>query len=158
MFSPMAPLLHKLLEVTLKDVDDDSYLLKRIKKSISNDLQSRYDSDDIKKHLRIAAFLYPRFKDLSPIVPALEHGHVYENAKAELLSLAEGVSDDEPAEPNPEPPRRKKSKLLDFFLDVYQSESKRKNNKLERVTAEVSRYKSEATIHIDEKPLLWWKA
>ena len=50
-FSLMAPLLHELLEVTLKDADDDSYLLKRIKKSISNNLQSRYDSDDIKKHL-----------------------------------------------------------------------------------------------------------
>ena len=114
-FSLMAPLLHKLLEVTLKDADDDSFLLKRIKKFISNDLQSRYDSDDITKHLRIAAFLDPRFKDLGPIVSALEHGHVYENTKAELLSLAEGVSDDEPAEPNPGPPRRKKSKLSDFF-------------------------------------------
>ena len=29
---------------------------------------------------------------------------------------------------------------------------------MEKVTAEVSRYKSEATIHIDKKPLLWWKA
>ena len=157
-FSLMAPLLHKVLEVTLKDADDDSYLLKRIKKSISNDLQSRYDSDDIKKHLRIAAFLDLRFKNLSPIIPALEHGHVYEITKAELLSLAEGVSDDEPAEPNPEPPRRKKSNLSNFFSDVYQGKSKRRYNKLERVTAEVCRYKSEATIHIDEKPLLWWKA
>jgi len=35
-------------------------------------------------HLRIAAFLDPRFKDLSPIVPTLEHGCVYENTKVDL--------------------------------------------------------------------------
>jgi len=29
---------------------------------------------------------------------------------------------------------------------------------LERVTAEISRYKSEPAIHIDEKLLLWWQA
>ena len=28
---------------------------------------------------------------------------------------------------------------------------------MERVTAELSRYKGEPTIHIDGKPLLWWK-
>ena len=94
-FSLMAPLLYKLLEVTLKITDDDKCLSKCVKKSISNDLQSSYDSYDIKKHLRIAAFLDPRFKDLSPIVPALEHGCVYESTKAELLSLAEGESDNE---------------------------------------------------------------
>jgi len=147
-----------LLEVTLKVADDDSSLMKCVKRPISNDLQSRYHSYNIKMHLRIAAFLDPRFKDLSPIVPTLEHGCVYKNTKVELLSLAEVESDDdEPAETNGEVPRRKKSKLSDFFSDVYQGLNRR-YSKLERVTAEISRYKSEPAIHIDEKPLLWWQA
>ena len=36
---------------------------------------------------------------------------------------------------------------------IYQGNPNRRYTQLERVTAEVSRYKSEATIHIDEKPL-----
>ena len=39
--SLMASLLHKLLEVTLKIADNNNYLSKCVKKSISNDLQSR---------------------------------------------------------------------------------------------------------------------
>jgi len=42
-FSLVAPLSHTLLEVTLKVADDDSSVMKCVKKSISNDLQSRYD-------------------------------------------------------------------------------------------------------------------
>ena len=57
----------------------------------------------------------------------------------------------------PEPPKKKKSKLSDFFADVYEDKSKRICSKLERVVAEVNRYKSEESIDIDEKPLMWWK-
>jgi len=64
-FSLVAPLLYKLLKVTLKVVDNDNGLTKCIKRSISNDLLTRYISHDITKHLRIATFLDPRFKDLS---------------------------------------------------------------------------------------------
>ena len=60
-------------------------------------------------------------------------------------------------ETNGEVPRRKKSKLSDFFSDLYQGPNRR-YSKLERVTAEISRYKSEPAIYIDEKPLLWWQA
>ena len=72
-FSLLAPLLHKLLEVTLKIKEDDSEVLKNVKSSIANDLQSRYNSYSTRKCLRIATFLDPRFKDLSPFIPAEEH-------------------------------------------------------------------------------------
>ena len=86
---------------------------------------------------------------------------MYENTKAEVLSLEsdDEVDDGKPAEPNPELPKKK---IIRIFSDVYQGNPIRRytyvRTKLERVTAEVSRYKSEATIQIDEKPLLWWKA
>ena len=117
-FSLVAPLLHKLLEVTLKVTDSDNSVMKCVKRSISADLQGRYDLCDIKKHLRIATFLDPRFKDLSPIVPSLEHECVYENTKAELISLTEESDDEEEGEVV-EAPRKKKTKLSDFFSDVY---------------------------------------
>ena len=73
-------------------------LKKCIKRSISGDLLTRYDSHDITKHLRIAAFLDPRFKDLNPIVPAYEHKCIYDDTKAGLLSLVDEPDDDKPAE------------------------------------------------------------
>ena len=164
-FSLLAPLLHKLLEVTLKIKEDDSEVLKNVKSSIANDLQSRYNSYSTRKCLRIATFLDPRFKDLSPFIPAEEHECVYENTKTELLSIV-GLDDDDEIDDQseevnetnePEPPKKKKSKLSDFFADVYEDKSKRICSKLERVVAEVNRYKSEESIDIDEKPLMWWK-
>ena len=76
--------------MTLKVTDSDNSVIKCVKRSISADLQGRYDSCDIEKHLGIATFLDPRFKDLSPIVPSIEHafGCVYENTKVELISLS----------------------------------------------------------------------
>ena len=164
-FSLLAPLLHKLLGVTLKIKEDDSEVLKNVKSSIANDLQNRYNSYSTRKCLRIATFLDPRFKDLSPFIPAEEHECVYENTKTELLSIV-GLDDDDEIDDQseevnetnePEPPKKKKSKLSDFFADVYEDKSKRICSKLERVVAEVNRYKSEESIDIDEKPLMWWK-
>ena len=164
-FSLLAPLLHKLLEVTLKIKENDSEVLKNVKSSIANDLQSRYNSYSTRKCLRIATFLDPRFKDLSPFIPAEEHECVYENTKTELLSIV-GLDDDDEIDDQseevnetnePEPPKKKKSKLSDFFADVYEDKSKRICSKLERVVAEVNQYKSEESIDIDEKPLMWWK-
>ena len=100
--------------MTLKVTDSDNSVMKCVKRSISADLQGRYDSCDIKKHLKVAIFLDPRFKDLSPIVPNLEHGCVHENTKAEILSLTE-ESDDEVEGEIVEAPRKKKTKLSDFF-------------------------------------------
>jgi len=45
-FSVVTPLLYKLLKVTLKVVDNDNDLTKCIKRSISGDLLTRYDSCD----------------------------------------------------------------------------------------------------------------
>ena len=151
-FSLLAPLLYKLLKITLKIKENDSEVLKNIKTSIASDLQSRYNSYSIKKCLRIATFLDPRFKELSPFVPEEEHECVYKNTKTELLSIVredddEDEVDDQSEEINdvnePEPLRKKKSKLSDFFADVYKDKSRKRCTKLERIVAEINRYKSE---------------
>ena len=104
----------------------------------------------------------PRFKDLSPFIPAEEHECVYENTKTELL-LVTGVEDDEISDESEEAneineinePAKKKSKLSEFFADICKGRSKK--SKLEYVVAEVDRYKGEECIDIDDKPLMWWK-
>ena len=165
-FSLLAPLLYKLLGVTLKIKENDSEVLKNIKSSIASDL-NRYNSHSIRKCLRIATFLDPRFKDLSPFIPEEQHECVYENTKTELLSIVRAYEDDDDEvelvddqleEGNePEPPKKKKSKLSDFFADVYEDRSRKRYTKIERIVAEVKRYKSEESIDIDDKPLEWWK-
>ena len=121
-FSLLAPLLHKLLGVTLESTEEDSAVLKSSKRSIANDLQNRYNSHSIRKCLRIATFLDPRFKDLSPFIPVEEHECVYENTKTEVL-LVTGVEDDEISDESEEAneaneinePAKKKSKLSEFL-------------------------------------------
>ena len=115
----LAPLLHKLVRVTLKSNEEDSEVLKSIKCSIVNDLQNRYNSHSIRKCLRIATFLDPRFKDLSPFIPAEEHECVYENTKTELL-LVTGIEDEEISDESEEAaeinePAKKKSNFLQMF-------------------------------------------
>ena len=134
-FSLLAPLLYKLLGVTLKIKENDSKVLKNIKSSIASDLQNRHNSHSIRKCLRITTFLDPRFKDLSPFIPEEQHECVYENTKTELLSVVRVYEDDDDEvelvddqleEGNePEPPKKKKSKLSDFFADVYEDRSKK---------------------------------
>ena len=71
-------------------------------------------------------FLDPRFKDLSPFTPVKEHECVYEKTKTELLSVTEigddeiGGESEEATEINElDPPTKLKSKLSDYFADVY---------------------------------------
>ena len=133
-FSLLAPLLHKLLGITLKINEEDSEVLKSIKSSIASDIQNRYNSHHIKKSLRIAMFLDPRFKDLNPFIPAEEHECLYDNTKTELPSVTEigddeiGDESEEATEINePDPPTKKKSKLSDF-LQMFAKKDQRNLN------------------------------
>ena len=53
----MIPLLHKLLNVSLKISDNDDACTQEIKKAISNDLCTRYQSTAIQKLLKVATYL-----------------------------------------------------------------------------------------------------
>ena len=71
-------------------------------------------------------------------------------------SITYEESDDEVEGKVVEATRKKKTKLSDFFQMYTKALTEIIYNRLERITAELSRYKGEPTIHIDEKPLLWW--
>ena len=76
--SMIIPLLHKLLNVTLKIHVDDDTCTKEIKEAISNDLCSRYQSTTIQKLLKVATYLDPRCKSL-PFLSNTEKNFVVED-------------------------------------------------------------------------------
>ena len=88
-YSLLAPLLYKLLEITLKRNPDNSSTLKNIKSAIASDLQERYGSIHVKWSLLKAAFLDPRFKDMDPYVKMENRCYVIEDViedvKMELI-------------------------------------------------------------------------
>ena len=56
------PLLHKLLNVTLKIHVDYDACTKEIKEAISNNLCNRYQSTTIQKLVKVATYLDPQCK------------------------------------------------------------------------------------------------
>ena len=92
--SLLAPLLYKLLDVTLKVGNDDSNHMRLIKQVIATDLQTRYRSLSVTEMINTAAFLDPRFKDLDPFIPQENHDDIIEDVKRELFQVSANLSDD----------------------------------------------------------------
>ncbi|PJE77857.1 hypothetical protein CI610_03214 [invertebrate metagenome] len=61
--SLMYPMKALLLD-SMNDTANDSGLIKEVKSAVRNDLQKRYDSDEMKEFLLVAAALDPGFKSL----------------------------------------------------------------------------------------------
>ena len=87
--SMIVPLLYKLLNVSLKICDNDDTCTKEIKKSISRDLCSRYQSTDIQKLLKVANYLDPRCKTL-PFLSDTEKRFVIDDLE-DFLSVQEDL-------------------------------------------------------------------
>ena len=68
--STMKPLLHKLLEKTLKVSENDGTTEKEVKQAIRSDLQGRYQNAAVWKIMNVTTFLDPRYKDL-PFLDAI---------------------------------------------------------------------------------------
>jgi len=60
--SMILPLQHQLLNCIMKARDDDSALIKQVKKEVVNDFSTRYQDTCTKKDLTVATLLDPRFK------------------------------------------------------------------------------------------------
>ena len=127
--SLLAPLLYKLLDVTLKVGNDDSNHMRLIKQVIATDLQTRYRSQSVTEMINTAAFLDPRFKDLDPFIPQENHDDIIEDVKRELFQVSANLSDDTDKEiessestdaTTEEPPAKKKrGAICSFFADMY---------------------------------------
>lgn len=172
--SMVRPVLHMLLNTTLKVKEGDSKEIGMTKEVISKVLSAAYSqsSREISAFLDIATFLDPRYKKL-PFMSIQDRskveGNVIEEAKAILeRQIAERPCLDDFALVSDEPAIKKPLRndasagvgqdnpLAAIFC---QSSSDQGQEELHaQVVEELSNYKSQRVLGLNEDPLLWWSS
>ncbi|XP_068447070.1 E3 SUMO-protein ligase ZBED1-like [Clinocottus analis] len=176
--SMVRPVLHMLLNTTLKVKEGDLKEIIMTKEVISKILSSTYSQDtpllqDISTFLNIATFLDPRYKKL-PFLSAQERSkvesNIIEEAKAILeKQMAERPGLDDFSLGSDEPPSKKRalhresatSSTQDNPLAAIfcQSDTDQSQEELHaQVLEELSNYKSQRVLGLNEDPLLWWSS
>ena len=102
--SMVAPSIHKLLTVALRN-EGDTDLVLRMKKEMSDDLKARYKDPNIRMLLNIAAFLDPIFRQLDFISDAGEKKKVKLEVKRRITSMKTKLAAVELDPENPELPQ-----------------------------------------------------
>lgn len=174
--SMVRPILHMLLNTNLKAKEGDVKEISMTKEVISKVLSSTYSqnlplSQEIATFLNIATFLDPRYKKL-PFLSTQERSKVesviIEEAKAILEKQVSEQSclDDFSLLPQ-EPPVKKQrgastsSTTQDNPLAAIfcQSDADQSQEELHaQVVEELSNYKSQRVLGLNEDPLLWWSS
>ncbi|XP_020360114.1 E3 SUMO-protein ligase ZBED1-like [Oncorhynchus tshawytscha] len=170
--SMVRPVLHMLLNTTLKAKEGDAKEVGMAKEVISKVLSSTYpQTSEIAMFLNVATFLDPRYKRLpflSPHDRSQVESKVIEEAKAILEKQRnENVVTDELAPLSDEPPNKKQT--LDKHspscsnagnpLAVIFCQSGNDENQEElhaQVVEELSNFKSQKILGLNEDPLHWW--
>ena len=84
--STVKPLLHVLLEQTLKVASSDTAVAKEVKEAIRRDLQARYQTAAMQKLMNVATYLDPRYKEL-PFLSYTSKRTVIDRVEDESLSM-----------------------------------------------------------------------
>ncbi|XP_060888126.1 dehydrogenase/reductase SDR family member on chromosome X isoform X1 [Labrus mixtus] len=175
--SMVRPVLHMLLNTTLKVKEGDLKEISMTKEVIAKVLSGTYSqnsqlSQEISTFLNVATFLDPRYKKL-PFLSAQDRtkveNNIIEEAKAVLeKQIAERPCLDEFSLVSDEPPTKKPTReassssvsqdnpLAAIFC---QSDSDQSHEELHaQVIEELSNYKSQRVLGLNEDPLLWWSS
>ncbi|XP_068612437.1 E3 SUMO-protein ligase ZBED1-like [Brachionichthys hirsutus] len=177
--SMVRPVLHMLLNTTLKIKEGDRKEISMTKEVISKVLSKTYlqNSDlaqDISTFLNVATFLDPRYKKL-PFLSTQERSKVEDNVIEEAKAIlekqnADRLCLDELTMVSDEPPTKKPTTqrepsasicLLDNPLAAIfcQSDAEQSHEELHaQVIEELSNYKSQRVLGLNEDPLLWWSS
>ncbi|KAG8004694.1 Zinc finger BED domain-containing protein 1 [Nibea albiflora] len=175
--SMVRPVLHMLLNTTLKVKEGDLKEISMTKEVISKVLSSTYSqnsqlSQEISTFLNIATFLDPRYKKL-PFLSTQERtkveNNIIEEAKAVLeKQIAERPCLDDFSLVSDEPPSKKQTPLRESSTSSVtqdnplaaifcQSDADQSQEELHaQVVEELSNYKSQRVLGLNEDPLLWW--
>lgn len=172
--SMVRPVLHMLLNTTLKVKEGDSKEISMTKEVISKLLSGTYSlpSNEISVFLDIATFLDPRYKKL-PFLSIQERSKVesdiIEEAKAILeRQIAERPCLDDFSLASDEPPIKKplredtpasagqENPLAAIFCQPGSDQSQEELHA--QVVEELSNYKSQRVLGLNEDPLLWWSS
>ncbi|XP_015217186.1 E3 SUMO-protein ligase ZBED1 isoform X1 [Lepisosteus oculatus] len=168
--SMVKPLLHMLLNTTLKAKDSDLKEVSMAKEVIAKELSSTYQqTPEIDMFLNVATFIDPRYKKLpflSPFERSQVENRVIEEAKTVLEKCKEGCAADEPLQFSDEPPVKRQatsspppSSHAGNLLAVIFCPSGTDENQEElhaQVMEELSNFKSQKVLGLNEDPLRWW--
>ena len=156
--SAIKPLLEVIHDKMVIPKDNDTALTIEIKQRIKDDLDSRYQRDEMNSLLDTCAFLDPRFKDKftmedETVVTLMD--------KIKMLDEIERVSGmEQPTEDDLSAPPRKKGKFSAVFGASSSSSSRANMHDVsisDQVKREVDMYLQYPSLDIDESPLQWWK-
>lgn len=175
--SMVRPVLHMLLNTTLKVKEGDLKEISTTKEVIAKVLSSTYSqnsqvSHEISTFLNIATFLDPRYKKL-PFLSTQERSKVENNIIEEAKAILEKQSAEQPCHDDfslvsEEPPCKKQTPLRESSASSIaqenplaaifcQSDVDQSQEELHaQVVEELSNYKSQRVLGLNEDPLLWW--
>ncbi|XP_071758214.1 E3 SUMO-protein ligase ZBED1-like [Centroberyx gerrardi] len=173
--SMVRPVLHMLLNTTLKVKEGDLKEISMTKEVISKVLSSIYSqTQEISTFLNVATFLDPRYKRL-PFLSSQERSQVESNIIEEAKAILEKQIADRPCNDDfslasDEPPSKKQTPLTErpgssatpdnpLAAIFCQSDTDQSQEELHaQVVEELSNYKSQRILGLNEDPLLWWSS
>lgn len=170
--SALKPVLQHLTEYILKEEDDDSELVKKMKGLIRNDLQERYSRENVERTMSVACYLDPRFKtsfveEASSIVTTIKREILMSiEASAEQDDAPTAAAREETVAPpapteNTTAPRGLHSLLKTITMrrqqEKKQATQDQGSTEEEAVSNEVAHYMAIPTIDSNRDPLQWWK-
>ncbi|XP_022616727.1 zinc finger BED domain-containing protein 1 [Seriola dumerili] len=177
--SMVRPVLHMLLNTNLKIKEGDIKEISMTKEVISKVLSSTYSqnlplSQEISTFLNIATFLDPRYKKL-PFLSTQERSKVESNVIEEVKAILEKQMSDQSCLDDfsllsQEPPSKKQAPLRGSSASsttqdnplaaiFCQSDADQSQEELHaQVVEELSNYKSQRVLGLNEDPLLWWSS
>ncbi|KAK2557045.1 E3 SUMO-protein ligase ZBED1 [Acropora cervicornis] len=181
--SMILPLQHQLLNCIMKARDDDSALIKQVKKEVVNDFSTRYQDTCTKKDLTTldahheltvqAVFSLSSVKSKAAV--KVDTSEVAQSeATVELPALPNFPNeshDDLHTVPSPAKKMRQETKesesvmnkptrptaMSSLFGDIYMTSVQQPKSEQDICEAEVSQYKKELSINATENPLTWWR-
>ncbi|XP_043548306.1 E3 SUMO-protein ligase ZBED1-like [Chiloscyllium plagiosum] len=172
LISMVKPLLHVLLNSTLKVDDSDSHVLSAVKETIAKELSEAYAlSPELELFLHCATFLDPRYKKV-PFLSASQQKQVENKILEEATALLEkGIESFAKAEGGfalEEPPLKKRTVLVEpystgsinFMLaEIFGQAGSRDEGQdgwRAQVVEELNNFKSQKVLELNEDPLIWW--
>ncbi|KAK7919245.1 hypothetical protein WMY93_010529 [Mugilogobius chulae] len=165
--SVIAPLHAQLLRDTTT-TEEDSPLVREIKRSINQDLSKRYQSEVEKDLLRMSSALDPRFKSLLFLSPE-EVQETYTKLQSKAAALREDdpvpcgdvqgdFEEEEPQSSQTSTTKKRKSALVDLLGQTFKKTSYGTTSATSIAEKEIKQYQDSPSLPLTEDPLLWWKS
>ena len=160
--STVKPLLYKLVNRTLEVKENDTVVVKEVKRNIKRDLQERYSTPSVARILNITTFLDPRYKEL-PFLDQLTRRRIIDEVQDELLVMEETEKDNPPEVEEViegEPPTKKKKGPVEKIIgELFESHTQQHLPlHSDKVQKELDMYKAESPPDLDSDPLAWWSS